>query len=121
MTPRSANQLPVLITRKRPRPQCHTLIQRHPFANPTRLANYHTGTMINEKCPANLGARMNIDPGFPMSPLSHHSRQIRHPQNLQLMSQTIHTDRLNARITQHDLIPSLCSRILLKCCTHIRH
>ena len=62
---------------KTSRPQSDAVLQLHMVTDSSCLADNYTGAVVDKEITADLGARVNIDPGPAMSPFRHHSREKR--------------------------------------------
>ena len=97
----------------------HTLIDLYTITDDRCLSNYHTSTMVDKEIFSNGCSRMDVNTCDAMGIFGHDTRDQRHFQQEQLMSQTIDGNRKHTRIRQDDLISVFCSRVSLKSCLQI--
>ncbi len=110
----AANQVPVRVAAAGgiERAKGHPVVQRHMHADGGGFPDDHASAVINEKGLVEFGAGMNINPGAAVSNLSHHSRQIRHLEKIQFVSQPLHRYRFHSGIAQQYLFVAARGRVV---------
>src|SRR5437899_3079319 len=100
----------VFVLLKSARTERDRVIKLNARADLRGLTNYHAGAMVDEKMRANLRARVDVDTGAAVRPLSHDARNQWHFVVKQ-MRHSINGDRFQRRISENDLFVAFRSRI----------
>ena len=116
---RNVQHISLLVVLKALGTERHTLIERHMTADDGGLANHDTRTVVDGEILTNLGSWMDINTRLRVSLFRNDTRDDRHFQFVQPMSDTIVSHRVHAGIAEDDLTVVRCSRVVVKQCLHI--
>ena len=109
----------MFIHRKAFRPQRHSLVHAHAFPNDRRLANDHSGAVINEKTLPDLRAWMNLDARDGMGDFRNHACEKWSSQAMQFMGEPVMRNGGNAGIADKHLVDSSRRRVSFVGCVNI--
>ena len=99
--------------------ECHTLIQFYMFSDYSCLADNNASTMINKEIFSDGCSRMNINSGFAVCMLGHHTWNEWYLQKKQLMCKTVHCDCIQTWIRENNFFLAACCRITVQSCLQI--
>jgi hypothetical protein len=83
--------------------QRHALVERHPVADLGRLPDHHSGPMVDEEVGADLGPRMDLDPGDPAAEVGDRHRSHGHAGLIERVGQPMREQRLHTGPAGEDL------------------
>ena len=93
------------------RAERNALVQLHVLADVASLADDDAGAVIDEKARADRCPWVDVDTRFGVRILGHHSRDVRHPEQLQLVRHAVGADRFEAGIAEDNLVVALRCRV----------
>src|SRR6266403_2839383 len=100
----------VLVLLKATRAECDRVIKLNACPDLRRLADDHTGAVVDKKMRPNLRARVDVDAGAAVCPFSHDARDQWHLVVKQ-MRHSMDRDRFQGRIRQNNFFVARGSRI----------
>ena len=109
----SLDRIAVLIERETLGSEGYTLVEFHIVADDAGSSNHHTRTVVDGEVLADGSLRVNINTGFRMRQLSHHSRNERHSQFVQYMGDAVVGNCLDDRVAGDDFSVAHGSRVAL--------
>ncbi len=110
----AAYQLPVGIGREAECPERDALIEFDVLADFARLADHHTGSVIDEEVITNRCTGVDVDARLLMGPLGHHSRNEGDVEFDEFVSDPVNRDGFETGIAEHDFVGRLAGRVARK-------